>query len=151
MRFQTTRELLDHVREFHHQAGSYYQTLSQGRDLKRVKIMLDYMAKHEKQLAEALQRYETEADPALLNAWFDEAPEINLGEALENLKLHDGMDVEDVLRLGLHLGDYLILAFDYLAEHAEDDDVRDAFQNLSSMAQADKRRLVRDSNMMQDI
>jgi len=147
MRFQTTRELLDKTRQFHIEASEYLRRLSQAKDQKRVMMLLDYLARHEQKLAENVEHFEEDARPSLLNAWFDEAPEISLEEALESLKLHDGLDV---IRLGMHLGDYLIWAFEYLAEQAESEEVRDAFTNLAGMAQADKRILVRDSNMLQD-
>ncbi len=151
MRFQTTNELLEKSRQFHSMASDYYLDLGRELEQRRVGMLLEYLMKHEQELADNIAAYQMNASPVLLNTWFDEAPDIDLGKALQSLTLHNPLIVEDVIQVGMHLGDYLIWAYESLAEQAETGDVKEAFSNLASMAIADKRKLSLDLQGMQDM
>lgn len=163
MRFQTTRELLDKLRYFHQQASRYYHQLAEdSHDQERVKLLLDYLATHEEKLADATEQYENDMTVGLADTWFDDAPELKLTDALQTLMRSPRevgapslgstfADVDDVLRLGLLLDDYLILSLENLAQQAESSESREAFCNLSMMVQADKRKLVRDTLGLQGL
>lgn len=151
MRFQTTQELLEKVKQFHIMASDYYLDLTREIERHRVGMLLDYLRKHETKLAEHISRIQENATPTLLKTWFDDAPDINLDKALENLQLQQPLDVDDVIQVGMHIGDYLIWAYENLAQQAETAEVRNTFENLAEMARSDKRQLSLDSQGMQDM
>ena len=50
MAYETVRDILDRVRNFHDQVGEYYHRLYSIADKERVRILLDYLSRHEKHL-----------------------------------------------------------------------------------------------------
>ncbi len=151
MRFQRTRDLLLQAQTFHTMASEYYLDLERELDQKRMRILLDYLVKHEAHLASSMERFREDVSNAILDAWFDDAPDIELDKALASLAQHSPQNIDDVIRVGMHLGDYLIWAYESLAEQAETGEVREAFESLANLAKAEKRNLSIDSNAMLDI
>ena len=54
MMFKTTREVLDRIRKFHQMLSTYYNEVSQQTDQIRLRLLLDYMSRHEKNFEENL-------------------------------------------------------------------------------------------------
>ena len=150
MRFQTARELLEHTEDFHKQASHFYRNLAQRHDQHRIRLLLDYLAKHEQKLADSISQFEQDSSPAVLNLWFEDAPDIEFDAALDNLHVQDHMDIEDIIRLGMHLGDYLIWAYESLASQCDIDEAREAFHNLAMLAQSEKRHLAKQAQGLAD-
>ncbi len=150
MRFQRTRDILLQAQTFHTMASNYFLDLERELDQKRVRILLDYLVKHEENLASSMEKFREDVSHDVLDAWFDNAPDIELDKALASLAQLSPQDIDDVIRVGMHLGDYLIWAYESLAEQAETGEVREAFESLASLARAEKRKLSIDSNALQD-
>lgn len=54
MRYRHVRDMLDEVREFHGQLSDYYHKLSDSTEQRRVKLMLDHMSDHQRNLQDRL-------------------------------------------------------------------------------------------------
>ena len=50
MAFETTKDVLDHARDFHRQLSDHYAQLRDKAERERVKMLLDYLSRHEKHL-----------------------------------------------------------------------------------------------------
>ena len=63
---RSTRELLDLVRDFHKQLSELYARMAEVATKEKVKMLLNYMSRHETQLEQCLARYEEHAAKSLL-------------------------------------------------------------------------------------
>ena len=148
---ERTRDILAEAEAFHRQIGEYYHQLSDQAEKQRIKMLLDYLGRHEEHLANSLADYEQNASAAVLDTWFQSKHKLNVCEILKDVKIAPEMSVDDVIELGLKLDECLITIYRDLAEDAQSEDVRTVFQNLLDMEEEEKRQLVRNSLRVMDI
>ncbi|MGB6045784.1 MAG: hypothetical protein WBF93_21695 [Pirellulales bacterium] len=149
--FEQAKDILDHAKEFHHRVARYYLQLEDQVAQQRVKMMLNYLSRHEDRLADALQSYEENASRKILNTWVQFVYDDEILKTLGETPVQSEMSVDDVVDLGLRLDDRLINCFKMMVDAAETDDVREVFQNLVDMEEQEKRQLVRNAGRSLDI
>ena len=151
MRYEQVRDILDHAREFHKRLEEFYQNLAQNEAVARIKMLLEYLSRHEKFLEQGIANFEESASEQVLDTWFQftqDKETLKLPEAV-NIKSH--MSVEDVIRMGLELDDRLIRLYKDAAENAEVPEVKDVFNNLLEMEKEEEHHLVRAALDSRDI
>lgn len=152
MRFEQLHEILNHIREFHLSLSNCYQHLEDEAVRERTKLLLDYMVTREKELATALQDFINEAEPELLDTWFQFADEGRLLEfSCPVIDTEADLGVDDIMRLAQEGHDCLISAFEEIIANCDSNRVRDVFQKLSDQAQNQWRRFVHDTNLLSDM
>jgi rubrerythrin len=145
MTYGTVEDLLDHVQKFHNQASQYYQELSRIADKQRVKMLLEYMSRHEKYLEECLLEYENDVPIEVLKTWSKYKPQSTYQECFEDSNLNHDMSVADVLKLSLRLDDCLINVFRKMYESTESRKIKELFNNLLNVEKHEEKSMVRES------
>ncbi len=84
MAYETVKDVFDRIRTFHHRVGDYYDRLYSIADTERVKILLDYMSRHEKKLELCISEYEHDAAKDVLEAWFKYTPASTYQQCFED-------------------------------------------------------------------
>ena len=155
MAFETTKDVLDHAREFHGHVSEYYHRLSEKSQKARVKMLLDYMSWHEKELEKALAQYEEGVSERVLNTWFQYPPPKGVLEVCMcmnmNFEEREDLTVDDVVGMALELDKCLIQLYEVMVVRSEYEEVREVFKNL---LEAEKRReldFVRDAMHLKEI
>jgi rubrerythrin len=143
--FERTRDVLEHARVFHKQLSELYHQLEGKAERERVRMLLDYLSRHEKHLDESLASYEEEASRMVLDTWFQYTPEADTSQLLAQIKLQPGMSVSDVVRVALRLDDYLVDLYRSMAEHSDIPEVREVFTNLLDMERQEKHQAARNA------
>jgi len=151
MRFESIHDVLEHARNMHQQVADFYRQLDDASAQTRVRMLLDYLAEHEQHLADAMHELGSEADPALLHSFLAHMPDpVQFDEALHT-PIRPDMSVDEVLEIALRFDDALIALYQDLAEHTDNEAVRDLLNNLTELENLEKRRVARNTMMMQDI
>ena len=151
MRFEQVRDILGHAREFHKRLDEFYQNIAQHESAARIKMLLEYLGRHEKFLEQGLANFEENASEQVLDTWFQNAQDketLKLPKA-SNIKSH--MSVEDVIHMGLELDDRLISLYKDAAENSEVPEVNEVFNNLLEMEQEEEHHLVRAALDLRDM
>ena len=153
MSFETTKDVLDYVREFHRHLSEFYHNLSNKTERQRVKLLLDYLSGHEKHLEENLARYEEDVSERILNAWFQYPPPKEVLNACKCVVIEDKEDlsVDSVIEMALQLDDCLIDLYKEMVKSSEFEEVKEVFNNLLAMTKQKKMDLVRDSHELKDM
>lgn len=153
MSFETTKDVLDHVRQFHHHLSEFYHNLSNKTEKQRVKLLLDYLSGHEKKLEENLARYEEDVSERILNAWFQYPPPKEVLNKCRCVAIEDKDDlsVDSVIEMVLQLDDCLIDLYEEMIKSSEFEEVKEVFNNLLEMTKQEKMDLVRDANELKDM
>jgi hypothetical protein len=151
MRFEQTRDILDHAREFHHRVGEIYHCLSDKAERQRAKILLDYMSRREVNLEKAMEYFEGQAAQGVLNTWFNYTQKEETLALQEDEALRPDMTVEEVVRAALRLDDCLITLYRKMADSAASAEVRAVFKSLLAMEEKEKRQLARNAQLMSDL
>jgi len=153
MNFETTKDVLDHAREFHGQVSVYYRQLGKKVQKERVKMLLEYMSRHEKHLEENLARYEEDVSGRILNTWFQYPPPKDILKTVVSFTLEgkENLTVDEVIDLALRIDDCLIQLYKQMAAESECGDVREVFTNLLEMEKHREMDLVRDALHLKEI
>jgi hypothetical protein len=149
--FERTRDVIDHVRHFHRALSEYFHRLSDQTAIERVKLLLDYLSRHEARLDEALSEYEDAASKRILENWFQYTTEKDLFESCRHLEVRPDMSIDDVSELALRWDSCLIEFYREMASCSDCEDVGDLFRELLKTAEQDRKRLSRDIDRFMDL
>lgn len=149
--FEQARDVVDYGIELHAQLNALYHGLSDASDQTRVKLLLHYLSRHERNRAEAMRRFEQPPHAKSLDVWLQYAPSLEIEQMLKNCGARADLSVDDVVKTALRFDDALTEIYKEAAREAEDTNARAVFENLVEMEVREKQRFVRDTEWMEDM
>ena len=141
MRYAQVRDMLDQVRDFHGQLAEYYHQLSESSDQQRIKLLLDHMSNHEKQLQGSMRDYEEDASKQIMDTWVDCKYCDEVLATCKQIPIVPEASVESVVQATLDIDNCLMRFYREVAEKVESEKVRDVFRNLVEMEESELRQL----------
>jgi rubrerythrin len=151
MHYKTVKDVIDHSRRLHQQISKLYKNIKQKQTQERVKMLLDYLQRHEEHLEKSLSQFEHDKSQKVLDSWFQYAPDQDLSEILSTIEINDHMDSEEVIIMALKLDDYFIELYESMVTNSSSPSVKAVFQNLLDMEQQEKIRTARTALNMHDM
>ncbi len=149
--FETTRDIIDLARRFHGEVSAFYEHLGNQASKGRVKLLLQYMSRHEKHLERCLEEYEQDASERILATWFQYAPATTPIEHLQTVQLEPEMSIDDVVEVALRLDECLVDLYREVAEQADSREVTELFCNLLDLEQQEEIAVTRNALSIQDL
>lgn len=149
--FEQVRDVLDYGIRLHGRLHDTYQHLHEQSEKTRVKMVLDYLSRHERNRAQAMERFEEGAHQAILDVWLQYAPSSAIETLLDTCGSGSQLDVDGVVKLALRFDEALIALYRETGGRSDDPHVRDLFSNLAEMESQERQRFVRDAEWVQDI
>ncbi len=149
--YKQVREILAYVRLFHGQMREFYERLHKKDEQQRIKIILDFLCRHEKHREETLAQYEAETSKKILDTWFQYIPEHTVPECLEDIEIQSDMAVDDIIRMALDLNNCIIETYKALIEETDVDEVKEVFSKLLKRLESEEKNLMRDSLWLYDV
>jgi rubrerythrin len=143
MPYGQAKEIIDSARAFHQRASEFYQQLANKAEGERVKMLLDYLARHEAHLDRALADYSDAVKSRALNAWHQYAQDQCLLQPFDVSQYSKNMTVDDVMTIGLNMDSCLIASYKGMAENAATAECREIFESLLQMEEQKKHKLAR--------
>jgi rubrerythrin len=143
MPYGQAKEIINSARTFHQRASTFYQQLNDKTEGARVKMLLDYLVRHEAHLDRALSDYTQEIKTKALDSWYQYAQEHCLLEPFDVSKYPVNITAEQVIEIGLNIDCCLIASYKGMAEAATSAEVREIFESLVMMEQQQKHKLAR--------
>lgn len=136
------REILTAAVEFHRRLEDFYAKLSEqeDRDEQRVRMLLEYMSRHEKAFERMLAGYETPEARKLLDTWMQYEPDDRALHIPQPESLRPDMSVDEVVEIALGLDDQLARFYAQAATMARYPQVRDLFDGLARQAEDEKEK-----------
>ena len=151
--YETAREILDCLVDFHHRAARLVEAALDLEQDDRVAMVLDYLYEHHSKLQDSLANYEEDAEPGVLNTQVPYS--LNSADAPEafvaSLDVGEHMTLEQVVKLGRDLGDYVVSLVDDVSGEISAPRVSEVFANLLEMEATEQRMLTRAVNSLRDI
>ncbi|WP_430933936.1 hypothetical protein [Saccharicrinis sp. 156] len=149
--YKQTFEIIDYARLFHKKLNDFYEQLHEKSEKQRVKMLLEYLSKHEKHREETLANYEKEASEKVMDTWFKYVPGNISSECLEKMVIKPDMSVDEVVDSALLMNNCLIKLYKGLIEETKIDEVKEVFISLLKRIEKEERDLVRDATRLKDI
>lgn len=146
-----TREILNLSRDFYKQMRLFYEDLNDQNDIQRMGMLLGAIQRHVEYLEHELLSMERETPSAVLDAWFQFAPdppELNT-DPMERIRT--GMTVDDVVQVTLDFDTALVEFYQRTAESTEFVEVQEIFRNLVKNIETEKKKLVQDASGMKQL
>lgn len=151
MRYRQVRDMLDQVRDFHGQLSDYYQELSDSADQQRVKLLLDHMSDHERQLQDSLGAYEEGASKQVMDTWVDCKYCDEVLATCERTPIAEESSVEGVINATMDIDNCLIRFYREVAEKVDSQTIRDVFRNLIDLEEGELRKLALSALQIGDV
>jgi len=142
MAFEQTRDILEKARGFHRDLAAYFERLERVAQQEKVRMVLEYLRRHEQAMDEELKSFEARAERPVLDSWFKYAPE-SVQETIARLEIRPDMTVEEVVAIALKLDEQLLELYGHAARLAPDADARELFANLHREGLRERARILR--------
>ena len=143
--FRQTRDVLRLSTQFHQQLSDLYGRLSHVADKQRVKLLLDYLSRHEQALTSCLDGYEARIPRATLDTWLQYMPNDQPLGDVDLSSLGPDMTVREVTELAFDFDDALMSFYRNLARESESADVRVLFESLLQLEEHEQIALRREN------
>jgi len=150
MRYKTVKDVVEQSRKLHHEIRDFYHKLAEQTAQARVKMLLEYLERHETQLEDMLKKFESDKSQKIWDEWYQYVPEQKLSDLLEDVSVGADMGVDEVVLLALKLDDYFIELYKDMVQNAASSDVKAVFENLVQLEEKEKIRTVRTALEMND-
>ncbi len=150
MRYKNTREILEHVQAVHRGLEQKYLGLGAQAGEERVRLLLEYLGRHESHIREALEQYEADASDEILDTWFPHAFDVSIEPDLNRLVGDEANDFDALLRHAVEFDDRIVELYRVLANEAHTERLREVFAALLRMEERGRNTMVRDALMFRE-
>ena len=143
MPYTQIKNLLNQAIEFHKSLAELYSRIDSESEKDSVKLLANYMARHEKVLKERLGSITVERQKQLAEEWVKNEPKFAKKCCIEDLEIDKNSSVDDVVDAGLRLNQCLIDYYHRIAEIAPSEEMKEMFLELEIMEISEKKKLSR--------
>jgi rubrerythrin len=143
--------MLSQIRDFHEQLSRYYDQLSRESEQQRLKLLLEHMSKHERDLSEGLKAYEETAAQNVMDTYVDCQHCNEILETCQKTPISPETSVDGVIKVAMDVDNCLLRFFREVADYAETERVRDVFRNLVEMEETELRDLALGALQVTDV
>ncbi|MEH6563707.1 MAG: hypothetical protein V7756_00055 [Halopseudomonas sp.] len=153
MKAETYRDVIEWTQHLHGELATRLETGAvDARTSERLRLLLEYLAEHERRMQEMVQRFEEKADIKILDSWlydhFTDNPRIR---ALDAGKSFAGMSYEEISAMVFDMHNDALELYRYLAGRAETADGRELMQELLAMEEHETLRLAEQAQRAQEM
>ncbi|PLX97832.1 MAG: hypothetical protein C0622_12365 [Desulfuromonas sp.] len=151
MPYGPANEIINHARACHQVVADFYQQLNVKAKATRVRMLLDYLAGHERLLTQTLNDYGHDVKSSALNEWHHFASENMLFTALNPDDYSDDMSIDDVLKIVETISNCFIRSYEGVISTSTNDKVTEIFENLLQRERQDKLRMAKVIHELNDM
>lgn len=145
------REFIDFGKHLHGAARALYDDLKEHAELTRVKMLLDFLIRHERHMEETLSRFEKETRSGILEAWLEYSPELDVDAVISACTLPAHPLTDDILHAALTFDDALVALYREVAEKANDRKTKAFFRDLLNLEEREQIQIARAAMSLQDM
>lgn len=151
MKVETLGDVLEWSRELHHQLSACLQACSEKSENARVKLLLEYLARHETTLESVIRRFEETADPGVLSTWCYEYLDCHpITKYKQCDKPFEGMTTLEIMADVIEQHKPVIELYRYLFDKADTPDTRELLEELVQLEEHEVMRMAQGANRLED-
>ncbi len=151
MRFGTIQDVVDFAKNLHTALSDQYAELEQLSSSERARLMLDYLNRHEQNLAQAMDKYEGDMTKGIAALWLQDVPELQSDDLVDKVRGVDLADVDNIIGVALDVDEYLIKLYQRMADEVDSDAGREVFKSLIKLEDNERHRLSRAAFRLADM
>lgn len=135
-------EILEHGAFFHTQLSHEYKRLGSAATTEELRAALTFLSQHEEHVASAIREYIADAAPLVRDSWVRWEPPLDVDHLLEELKQRKVLHLEDLAEVAARMDDSVEQIFRHVGERSLSNEVREAFEALTSLEEEERRRVL---------
>jgi hypothetical protein len=143
MAYKQVKDILQRASDFHGMLKDFYNKINDITQKESVKLLVDYMARHEKYLQDITSQISAEQEKQITEEWFKYESEYATCNCFDQLKIDKNSGVDDVIDVGLTLNQCLINLFHHAVVVAPTQEIKALFSSLEIEEIAEKKKLAR--------
>ncbi|WP_425397237.1 hypothetical protein [Aeoliella sp.] len=153
MASEQVRNVLRCTRGIHERAAIFFTHLAKRCQQERARMLLDYLAGHERHLADAILETEAGAGDKILGTWVTTTkPVAHLVDQMDWDEAHnEGASFDELVETGLEIANRVIEVYDDLARRAEPAWVQEIFFQLLDMEQQEEKLMAKQTLRAMDL
>lgn len=152
MQVETLNDIIDWSREVHQYLAERVSQDAAAQQNERAKLLMNYLADHERTLSQLLQRFEDTADAKALNTWCYEFIHNRASKlATKQNRSFSEMGTEEMIASVMAKHELILELYRHLAEQADTASVKELLDQLISLEAHESMRMVQGANRLEDI
>jgi hypothetical protein len=151
---KSIKDILLDLQHYHEGLRQYYDSLKEKALNERARMMLDYLLGLEDKKAMHMYRYLSETNDQILNKWLSFVPGLPtdiFDHCIKNQYITAPLTVDDVTEIAIHYDECLIDFLTILTKETNCSGGADIFCSLLKQIQTQEKKLVRNSQLLQDM
>ena len=145
------REFVDFGKHLHGKIKELYEDLNEHAQLERVKLLLDFLSRHEQHMEESLARFEKESRHGILEAWLEYSPGLDVDKVMDRFRLRENPSSDEIIQIAMDFDDALVSLYREVAEKANNSKVKALFNNLLQLEESEKIQVARAAMTLGDM
>ena len=139
--YKQVRDVLNAVNNFHKQLSDFYAKLMENSDKERVRMLLDYMSRHEENFKKATAEYNQQATEKLLDTWIQYSPDLGELSLPEPEEIDKDMTVDDVVDIAMKMDENLVEFYSKAAQMVDVQEAKLLFNKMQEQEKAEEAEL----------
>ena len=145
------RDFLDFGKDLHAEVRKLYTRLGDSTEQDRVRMLLDFLERHEQHMVQTLARFEHESHAGLLNGWLEYLPALDVDTVFETCRLSEQSSTDEIVAAAMNFDETLVRLYQEMAEKAVDARTRALFQDLVNLEQQEQISVSRAAMSLADM
>lgn len=116
----------------------------------RAQLLLVYLSRHERQLADALANYEVDIAQGMMNTWLQYTPALEPQVLAETVRAVDLNQVDGIVKAALGVDDYLVDLYQEMVDGAELESLKAVFSGLLKLEESERRQIAKNALRLSD-
>lgn len=135
MSYLQIRDILEHLKGYYRRLSNLYEEVSETTDDERIRLLLQYMGRHERNLSRAVARHERAGAEGVLNTWVQYEFDKGIDEALQEAEMHPNPSVEEIIRFSRKIDQAFVDFYRQMAQYTDSPRIQELFESLLDLEQ----------------
>jgi hypothetical protein len=150
MAYETVRHVVDDARKFHKELEALYEKQSDQTNRDKLRMILDFMGRHETALEQWTAETEAGVAPGILDMRLHFMPDIAECEDFGSATLSEDISVHEAIRTALRFDDCLVAYYRQMAEGPVPPEVKRLFRLFLRTEQSEERATIESALLMNE-
>lgn len=150
--FGTICDVIDNAIELHRLAAIMYDRLDKHCDNPRTRLLLEYLANHERTMEQLITKHKEGAGTGVLNTYIQFTLESPPGQVLDDLLAgREPPSIRDVSEIGEAVDSYLVELFHEASQEMDSTKAAEVLKELKDLEALENRKLTRNIESLEDM
>jgi rubrerythrin len=130
-------------KELHAEVRKLFEAINDHAELERVRMLLDYLSRHEHHMEESLARFEKSSHSGILEAWLEYSPSLDVEAVMNRYVLPEKPSSDEIVNAAMAFDDTLVVLYREVAAKVNDQKVKALFNNLLALEEKERIQVAR--------